>query len=466
MKKRRKPNNVVTSQQFNSAEVIILGFTGSLGSGCTYISKQLAEELDDGRYFSLSDIINDDFKEMGVRRPSIQLKQDKGNELRKLHGVSVLAERCLEKIDKSFQEKQYNENKTIILVDGIRNDGEIRFFKKLPNFYLFSVHAGEKMRESRLVGKGRKFSSNKAFDIANKRDKEEDIEYGQQVNKCNYLADIIINNENEFFEETDEKKAFFQSLEREYIDRFRQIQKGNIILDHPPKIMETLMTIAYCMSKKSSCNKRKVGAVIAYIIEIKNLKTKRPEDHITMQVISSGFNEVPLGTDPCCLSENQKCQRDYLKEDFSKKFKHCPNCGEKIPINVKKNLKGFSGYQCVNSSCKTNIIKNFLPGSTKRTGKLLDMCRALHAEEIALLGLEGISKQRKNEGKIGKFVLYTTTYPCNLCANKIVASGIDEVVYAEPYTMEEAESILESGKVNIVKFEGVKSSAYFRLYSY
>jgi len=63
------------------------------------------------------------------------------------------------------------------------------------------------------------------------------------------------------------------------------------------------------------------------------------------------------------------------------------------------------------------------------------------------------------------FVLYTTTYPCTLCANKIVSIGIKKVVFAEPYPMEDATKILQAGKVELSPFEGVKSSAYFRIYS-
>jgi deoxycytidylate deaminase len=100
-----------------------------------------------------------------------------------------------------------------------------------------------------------------------------------------------------------------------------------------------------------------------------------------------------------------------------------------------------------------------LPGEKEAPGKLLDMCRALHAEENAILGLSGISKTGD-----GKLILVTTTFPCNLCANKIVAAGIKTVYYAEPYTMKEAVEILSKCKVEPIKFQGIKSSAYFRLY--
>jgi cytidine deaminase len=466
-KKSARAPRKLTKTNFTHAELLVIGFTGSLGSGCTYLVENLSKELHDGRPFALSDIITDELIKEGITKPTIQQKQDKGNDLRNKHGVSVLAEKCLDKINKNINEKTHSDE-TVILVDGIRNDGEIRFFRALPNFFLFSVHANESTRKKRSVGRAHKykFKSNKEFETADKRDKEEEIIYGQQVNKCNYLADIIIDNEVDYIKETEGKRSYFQMIEREYIDRIQQIQKGTVILDHPPKIMETLMTMAYCVSKRSSCDKRKVGAIVAYLNEYNDIKTKRPEDNITFQVISSGYNEVPLGTDPCRLGEEQKCQRDFLKEEFAKQLDHCPKCGTKIPRRVKADFKKFSAYKCENENCEINILNEYLPGTTNKTGKLLDMCRALHGEEISLLGLEGISKQRKSNGKKGKFVLYTTTYPCNLCANKIVAAGIDEVVYAEPYTMEEAEKILNAGRVQITKFQGVKSTAYFKLYSY
>ena len=61
--------------------------------------------------------------------------------------------------------------------------------------------------------------------------------------------------------------------------------------------------------------------------------------------------------------------------------------------------------------------------------------------------------------------LYTTTYPCNLCASKIVKLGIKRVIYAEPYPMEEAKEIFRQQEgMDVRCFEGVKSAAYFRLY--
>jgi deoxycytidylate deaminase len=44
-------------------------------------------------------------------------------------------------------------------------------------------------------------------------------------------------------------------------------------------------------------------------------------------------------------------------------------------------------------------------------------------------------------------------------------AGIKEVVYADPYTMKDAEKTLGNSKVKVRKFQGIKSTAFFRLYS-
>jgi len=46
----------------------------------------------------------------------------------------------------------------------------------------------------------------------------------------------------------------------------------------------------------------------------------------------------------------------------------------------------------------------------------------------------------------------------------VMPAGIKTVYYAEPYTMKEAAEILDKCKVEPIKFQGIKSSAYFRLY--
>ena len=92
---------------------------------------------------------------------------------------------------------------------------------------------------------------------------------------------------------------------------------------------------------------------------------------------------------------------------------------------------------------------------------MLDNCRALHAEENTILALA----RNGNSTPLSECTLYTTTYPCQLCANKIISVGIERIVYLEPYPQQAAQVIL--GNAIGVKqecFEGVTYRAYFRLY--
>ena len=94
--------------------------------------------------------------------------------------------------------------------------------------------------------------------------------------------------------------------------------------------------------------------------------------------------------------------------------------------------------------------------------KRLEYCRALHAEENALLQSSKIGGVGVNGGTI-----FTTSFPCELCAKKIYQSGIVEVVYTEPYPDSISQMvILKDGikRIKLTQFEGVKSHSYFRLY--
>jgi deoxycytidylate deaminase len=73
--------------------------------------------------------------------------------------------------------------------------------------------------------------------------------------------------------------------------------------------------------------------------------------------------------------------------------------------------------------------KNALHEEVRRTriGSLLEFSRAVHAEMDALL-----SAGRKGVSTVG-CRLFVTTFRCHYCALHIVAAGVDEVQFIEPY---------------------------------
>ena len=321
-----------------------------------------------------------------------------------------------------------------------------------------------------------RFYDSAAFYRADKRDEFEEYVYGQQVKECNYLSDVIIlNNTNIPKVDEDAKKDLFDRIYREYVQLIENLRDGEISQTKQPSLNELCMTIAYSLSKMSSCIKRKVGAII-----VENLASKGQNENKSHTItelpfiVSSGFNEVPLGSYKCIYHPKfEMCYRDHLQEEHAKRLKHCPECGEQIQVEVKcpyceKCFKQFTKFcpscskeiedkfKCQNCGCE--VFKKFLPGAKDSPGKLLDMCRALHAEENALLKLASTGTSKKD------LTLFVTTQPCNLCANKIVTVGIRKVVFDAPYSMKESQDVLTDGGVDVERFEGIKSSAYFKLY--
>lgn len=428
------------------ADIIIIGFTGPIGSGCTTIAKTVADNHK-YEYYSLSKCLYELADEKGIDKTRESL-QDLGNQMRKEHGHHYLAKKVIERIDEDC-EKQSIEK---VVLDSIRNDKEVKYLRQFPNFYLISAYADWEERFNRLSSLDSTYSKHK-FREDDLRDATEIFPHGQQVEKCTYLSDIIINNPDTSEIDHEKTKATYVNNKlKPYLELIESGPSSQI----RPGTNEKLMTLAYLESLSSSCIQRKVGAVIA---------TKEGD------IISSAFNDVPPNEESC-LDKYGECYRKYMNKEYSKQIKHCPSCGESVEIRCNNCQEEIDVYtrKCpycgakINDSCtncKREIFEIFTPAGKKAIGKLLDVCRSLHAEENAILRVAKVGGR-----SLKKTTLYCTTFPCNLCANKISEVGINKIVYSESYPMEEAKKILRAKKVTIEKFEGVKSCAFFKLYGY
>jgi len=143
---------------------------------------------------------------------------------------------------------------------------------------------------------------------------------------------------------------------------------------------EYFMEMAELVSTRSTCLRRKVGAVI--------VKDKR--------VLSTGYNGSPKGT------------------------RHCEDLG---CIRVQMNI----------------------PSGTRH-----ELCRGVHAEQnaVAQAAYFGVS--------VNGATIYTTTFPCSMCAKILINAGIKEIVYNEGYMDDLSKSILEETDVKIREFHPKK----------
>jgi dCMP deaminase len=82
------------------------------------------------------------------------------------------------------------------------------------------------------------------------------------------------------------------------------------------------------------------------------------------------------------------------------------------------------------------------------SGQRLDICRALHAEQNAIIqaALHGVSTQGS--------AIYVTLQPCFTCAKMIINAGIERVVCAEGYPDEMAREILTEAHVSLELWTG------------
>ncbi len=77
------------------------------------------------------------------------------------------------------------------------------------------------------------------------------------------------------------------------------------------------------------------------------------------------------------------------------------------------------------------------------SGQRHELCRAIHAEQNAIVqaATSGVS--------IKGGILYSTTFPCILCAKMLVNSGIKEIYISEGYPDDLSKDILEEAEVMI-----------------
>jgi len=409
--------------------------TGPVGGGSTWAAGHIHANFG-FPIFSLSKYVHEKCLELGLPE-NVESLQDVGNDLRAKFGRNHLAVRCIQDINTS------TSNSDTVIIDSIRNVGEINYFRRFPRFFCIAIDAPKNTRKYRK-------SNVPDFDSYDARDSEEDFSHGQQVRQCMYSSDIIIDNRKQLEAKSD--------LEDEFVRNYL-LPNINLILSPKSKLPrsdETMMTLAYAQSLRSQCLKRSVGAVIA------------TDDG---DVVSTGHNDVPSSMDSCKRLYG-RCYKDKVRVAKLRDIERCPKCGSDLAISVvcPKCDNSYSHFdivcskdgcgtelnasiKCSNPECAIDIIDKF-------DVKDLSRCRSLHAEENAIIKLTrfGGGVPLRNAS------IYVTTFPCNQCANKITQVGINRVVYVEPYPDKESLQILKDGGVKIQPFYGVKSHAYFRLY--
>ncbi|MEQ1871872.1 MAG: AAA family ATPase [Vicinamibacterales bacterium] len=415
-----------------AAVPLVIGFTGPFGSGCSTSARILSERLQ-FRVVKLSDVIRTDWKREHHAEPTRKQMQEHGDSLRRPpHSAAHLAQQAIEDLESGGA--VYKD----IAIDGIRNVSEIDFLRRRfgHRFFLFALECPASERWERLKpdyeSRGQTYDD---FNADDKRDRDEEVAWGQQVQLCVDRSDVLLINDDEV------TQAELRTKLLEFV---------NLMTGEAPRYAtpaEILMNLAYSASHGSKCLKRQVGAVLV----------AAPPGQMG-DVVGTGFNENPPQTHPCVEEPTYgadpkrgvrgSCYRDVVRFESLKKYARegvrCTGCGQ--PLTAPTNAE--PPWVCAN--CNAVLEKPFFPE------RAMTWCTAIHAEVAAIL-----AAGHRARGT----TLYTTTFPCFQCAEKIAQAGIAVIVFTEPYSDTQAADRLTLAKIETARFEGVRSSRFHEIFS-
>ena len=427
---------------------LIIGLCGPIGTDINYVSKCLRDILEDSFNYICIDIKLSDFIKQKLPQQSIQVSKDfdyfdslikKGNELREEHGNDILAKLTIHSITKNREkgsktsEDLVKSKRICYIVNSIKNYDEYKLLKLVYQniFYFIGVFSPSDVRKKNLKDKG---IDNSDIEKLIEIDSEQTFSHGQKVTKTFTAADYFLRMEDSH-----------EQLVKTKIERFLDLIFGTNIIT--PNYHETAMYLASSSAANSACLSRQVGASI----------TNKKGD-----VISVGWNDVPkfggnLYNSSDDLSDDHRC--------INKKGGKCFNDEEKdFLTNVIVNE--LIDSKLVSPENAKDLYKNLRDNS--RIKDLIEFSRAVHAEMHAIINA---AQKSGNEMIGGK--LYCTTYPCHNCARHIVASGITEIYYIEPYKKSLAiklhddsitENENEKDRVKILMYDGVSPTRYTDLF--
>lgn len=317
-------------------------------------------------------------------------------------------------------------------VDQLKHPDEVTLLREVYGnlFYLIGVLTGEKQRRSNLEGK----LDPAEISSVMLRDRQDEDDFGQQLDKTLKLSDFFLRNNNHNTEAIDAPLRRFFSLVHGQTSR-------------TPTKAEFAMYAAFSTGLKSACLSRQVGASI----------TDKGGN-----VISTGCNDVP------------KAQGGLYSEDDGQQDHRCiklqgGNCfNDQYKGELAEEIKGILKSDGVKDEIVTKIMLKVRRESRLRD--LIEFSRSVHAEMDAI-----VSITRRGGPSIAGGSLYSTTFPCHSCARHIVAAGIVKVLYIEPYEKSLAldlhsDAIISdveddaSTKVQFLHFEGVAPRQYQELF--
>lgn len=435
-------------------EELVIGMVGPIGAGVStaahVIGRLLAEQFgyDPVTVIKASDIIKDNIDKLDapIAIPNsgedrVKALQEAGSKLRAKFDNKYIIGKAIEDISISrLQIGGYEHEDTsslpkslrrVTIIDSLKHPEEARILRETYGgmYWQFSVFAPETVRERRLKKLG--MDKRELAGIFTRDEDEEGNDHGQKVIDTAHLSDFFLRNDAENTEQL-----------ASAISRFLDIMFGVAI--HTPNPFEAGMYAAVSAANKSACLSRQVGAAIY------------SEDN---ELISTGCNDVPRAGGGLYGDEHGNTDHRCFK--WGGGICHNDDRKEKLYSEIFEKVKPL-----LSSTSDFNGLRNALRKT--RLKQIIEYSRSIHAEMEAI-----VSAARAGKNKLRNAKLYTTTFPCHNCARHIVAAGISEVYYIEPYSKSLALDLHDDSislekdekRIPFLQYEGVGPNVSMKLFS-
>ncbi|WP_144154772.1 anti-phage dCTP deaminase [Paraburkholderia sp. BCC1885] len=455
---------------------LVIALCGPIGSPLHTAAEQIAHALSDFGYRTekvrLSEFIRLNAEDGAIDLTSeftrIESLIRVGDELRRTHKNDILAKLAIAKIgadrQKAFgefkdtandasapEETQIRRHRICHVIDSIKNSSELDLLRLVYGDALFAigVFSPLEVRQRNLERPGALLPDEieQLIDM----DSGEEFSHGQSVRDTFPRCDFFLRVDHSEVAPS-ESKAVAQLVEK--LRRFFNLIFRTSIETPSPE--ETAMYSAASAARNSACISRQVGAAVTTT---------------SGELLAVGWNDVPrsggglYGKPPLDTKFRGLPIASAEERCFAQTGAACHNDREKKAIAAKI-VESLVAAGMLPEEHQQKATQTILDDS--RVKDLIEFSRAVHAEMHAILGASRVAGDRIIGGK-----LYVTTYPCHSCARHVVAAGISEVHYIEPYrkslaTRLHTDALTESSeageKVRLLQFDGIAPRRFIELF--
>lgn len=451
-----KSGELINKLRAHQSNEIVFAVVGYAGSGTSFVAHKLKSYLEKNEYKPVEIKARKVLDEYADQKVDLEIPlssaepiekttqyQKIGDDLRKnSKEYGAVAAYMIREIKKIRDQSEVSD-KNVFILDSLKHPHEVDLLRHVygNGFCLIGVGCRPDIRNVRLETKFN-IDDTRATNLKDftQRDAEDsENKYGQQVDKTFHRSDYFVDN----------------TPSREDVERFSLPDELKRVFDivftgkiHRPRSDERGMYHAHAASMRSSCLSRQVGASIM---------------DSNGGLVAIGSNEVPKygggSYDISNLKKDDRCFRNR---------KECSNTVEQEKI-VEQIFQQLEKSDLLNSKATKDALGDALKPT--RVNALIEFSRSVHAEMDALIGLVRSGTKLPDDA-----VLFSTTYPCHNCARHIVAAGIKNVVYLEPYAKSMAISLHDDSiadnksdsesedKVKFSPYEGVSPRLYKAVY--